>query len=257
MGWFVSGTMATGRRRSTSRLTARCCFTGPWLCVQLHAAPSSLADAKPSLPLVGAGVRPTDRRRQLAPGTASHRVGGDGSRQGLRGRPVPVCLYNISVIIYDARFWNSTTKSWTHDRDQLQTVSSISLGAGIGPARRAEAVAALHKDVASRQYHLTVGSVGAKWLLRTLSEEGKHDTALRVALQTTFPSWGWWLGKGAMSCWERCGRPNVCCCGSLSPGLVVLSLAAASCIMESWTGINGPDEGRLPEQQGGQATHNQ
>ena len=91
-------------------------------------------------------------------------------------------VYNTSAIIYDARFWNSTTKSWTHDRDQLQTVSSISLGAGIGPARRAEAVAALHKDVASRQYHLTVGSVGAKWLLRTLSEEGKHDTALRVAL---------------------------------------------------------------------------
>ena len=62
---------------------------------------------------------------------------------------------------------------------------------GVGSAsRRAEAVEALDADVASRDYHLTVGSVGAKWLLRSLSEEGKHDTALKLAMQTSFPSWG-------------------------------------------------------------------
>jgi alpha-L-rhamnosidase len=119
-------------------------------------------------------------------------------------------VHNSSAGIFDARFWNETTMSWTHDLGQLQTVTSISLGAGVGSAsRRAQAVAVLDKDVASRDFHLTVGSVGAKWLLRTLSEEGKHDTALRVAVQTTYPSWGWWIDHGATSCWE------------------------------SWTGING------------------
>ena len=87
---------------------------------------------------------------------------------------------------------------------QLQTLTSVSLGAGVGTAaQRKSAVEALDKDIASRDFHLTVGSAGQKWLLRTLSKEGKHDTALKVALQTTFPSWGYWLWLGATTCWEN------------------------------------------------------
>ena len=67
----------------------------------------------------------------------------------------------------------------------------------------AEAVKALEADIVSRQHHLTVGSAGQKWLLRTLSEEGKHDTALQVALQTSEPSWGHWISQGATTCWEN------------------------------------------------------
>jgi hypothetical protein len=136
-------------------------------------------------------------------------------------------VYNTSVAIFDARYWNKTINSWTRDQGQLQTVSAIALGAGVGsPERRQKAVAALVQDIVSRKYHLTFGSVGAKWVLRTLSEEGQHNTALKLALQTSYPSWGWWISRGATSCWE------------------------------SWTGINGPNEGSLPEEQGGQATHN-
>ena len=51
----------------------------------------------------------------------------------------------------------------------------------------------LRRDVEARGHHLTVGSAGQKWLLRELTDSGAHDTALRLALQTTQPSWGYWV----------------------------------------------------------------
>ena len=69
-------------------------------------------------------------------------------------------------------------------------------------------LAAVHKalvaDIASRGNHLTVGATGQKWLLRVLSGAGaaEHEVALAVASQTTFPSWGYWIGQGATTCWE-------------------------------------------------------
>ena len=94
------------------------------------------------------------------------------------------------------------------------TLAALSLGAGVGTApQRASAVRALARDVAQRGDHLTVGSpcpthstwilnratnarsAGQKWLLRTLSDEGEHETALRLAMQTTQPSWGYWLSQ--------------------------------------------------------------
>ena len=81
---------------------------------------------------------------------------------------------------------------------ELQTLTALSLAAGVGSAEdRTSAVAALDLDVRSRGYHLTVGSAGVKWLLPVLSNEGKHETALKLAMQTSFPSWGWWIRQGA------------------------------------------------------------
>jgi hypothetical protein len=108
------------------------------------------------------------------------------------------------VPLYERRFWNDTLQTWASDSMELQTLTALSLAAGVGSrADRASAVAALDRDVRARGNHLTVGSAGAKWLLRTLSQEGKHDTALQLAMQTTFPSWGWWITEGnASTCWE-------------------------------------------------------
>ena len=78
------------------------------------------------------------------------------------------------------------------------------LGAGaVPPAFQASAVKALTESVASHDYHLTVGSVGQKWLFRELTAAGAHDTALKVGLQATYPSFGYWLANGATTCWEN------------------------------------------------------
>ena len=35
------------------------------------------------------------------------------------------------------------------------------------------------------------------------------ETRLQVATQTTYPSFGWWLGQGATTCWENySGKPD-------------------------------------------------
>jgi len=50
--------------------------------------------------------------------------------------------------------------------------------------------------------HLGVGLIGAQWLMRTLSENGRADLAYKIATQTTYPGWGYMIEKGATTIWE-------------------------------------------------------
>lgn len=52
-------------------------------------------------------------------------------------------------------------------------------------------------------YHLDTGVHGAKSLLNALSENGYADVAYRVAVQDTYPSWGWWIVNGATTLLEN------------------------------------------------------
>ncbi|MDH4202828.1 MAG: family 78 glycoside hydrolase catalytic domain [Phycisphaerae bacterium] len=56
--------------------------------------------------------------------------------------------------------------------------------------------------------HLDCGILGTKYLLRVLSECGRTDLAYRIATQTTFPSWGYWIEQGATTLWERWDGKN-------------------------------------------------
>jgi alpha-L-rhamnosidase len=44
--------------------------------------------------------------------------------------------------------------------------------------------------------------VGAQWLMRTLSDNGRADLALTIATQKTYPGWGYMVEKGATTVWE-------------------------------------------------------
>jgi alpha-L-rhamnosidase len=50
--------------------------------------------------------------------------------------------------------------------------------------------------------HVGVGLVGAQWLMRTLSDNGRPDVALAISTQTTYPGWGYMVEKGATTIWE-------------------------------------------------------
>jgi hypothetical protein len=80
------------------------------------------------------------------------------------------------------------------------------MGCQVGTAaQRASAGAAMIKDVASRGYALSVGAVGSRTLLDTLSDQGDagHDAALRVVLRREFPGWGYMaVTSNASTCWE-------------------------------------------------------
>jgi alpha-L-rhamnosidase len=50
--------------------------------------------------------------------------------------------------------------------------------------------------------HLGTGLVGAQWVMRTLSDNGRADMAYQIATQKTYPGWGYMVEKGATTVWE-------------------------------------------------------
>lgn len=50
--------------------------------------------------------------------------------------------------------------------------------------------------------HLTTGIIGTKYLMEVLSKHNSGDLAYELASQTTYPSWGYMIAKGATTLWE-------------------------------------------------------
>jgi len=61
----------------------------------------------------------------------------------------------------------------------------------------------LVQNIASRGGHLSTGFLGTPFLLFTLADHGRSDVAYRLLFNTTYPSWGYMLAKGATTWWER------------------------------------------------------
>ena len=68
---------------------------------------------------------------------------------------------------------------------------------------RAKAVEHLEADIIAKKYHLSTGFVGVSYLLPELTKAGKLDTAYRLLLQDSFPSWLFSVKMGATTIWER------------------------------------------------------
>lgn len=90
------------------------------------------------------------------------------------------------------------------DDGYRQTHNILALAFGLVPPEHVErVVSGLVSDVAARDDHLNTGVLGAKYLLPMLTRHGHADLAMRVATQTTFPSWGLWVADGSNTLWEH------------------------------------------------------
>lgn len=86
----------------------------------------------------------------------------------------------------------------------LQTELSVALQWKIVPEGMETKVAEnLAKRVKADGNHLDVGVLGAKAILNALSENGQAQTAYQLAVQDTYPSWGWWIVNGATTLYEN------------------------------------------------------
>jgi alpha-L-rhamnosidase len=85
-----------------------------------------------------------------------------------------------------------------------QTSSVLPLALGLVPEEQRKRVfdALVHKIEVESDNHVGVGLVGAQWLMRTLSDNGRADLALTIATQKTYPGWGYMVEKGATTVWE-------------------------------------------------------
>ena len=68
---------------------------------------------------------------------------------------------------------------------------------------REKAVQYLVEDITAKKDHLSTGFIGTGHLLPALSKAGKSDTAFKLLLQDTFPSWLFTVKNGATTIWER------------------------------------------------------
>jgi alpha-L-rhamnosidase len=85
-----------------------------------------------------------------------------------------------------------------------QTSAILPLAFGLEPEGTRQAVfdhlvGKIHNE---SKDHVGVGLIGAQWLMRTLSDNGRADLAYRIATQTSYPGWGYMIEKGATTIWE-------------------------------------------------------
>ena len=99
------------------------------------------------------------------------------------------------------KYFNPQTATYASG---TQTELSVPLYWGIVPDEYTKKVAEqLNQKVIEANYHLDVGVLGCKALLGALCKNGYAETAYRVAIQDTYPSWGWWVSKGATTLLEN------------------------------------------------------
>jgi len=102
---------------------------------------------------------------------------------------------------FNAKHFDYARNSYTGD---TQTANLLPLAFGIAPDDRREAILAnLLRDIREHDYHLTTGFIGTAYLLPVLSEFGQAEIAWKIAVQRTYPSWGYMVEKGATTIWER------------------------------------------------------
>lgn len=61
----------------------------------------------------------------------------------------------------------------------------------------------LNELILQNDYHLTTGFVGTPYLCFALTKAGYHETAVRLLLQESYPSWLYSVKQGATTIWEH------------------------------------------------------
>ena len=112
-------------------------------------------------------------------------------------------FYNKEKGYYETGYWDETAS--TNNRTEYrQAVNLVPLYYGLCPAEYHRSVLeSVIQDIQAKDYHLDTGCVGTEIIMPLLSREGYGDIAMKILMQNTYPSWGYWLEMGATSCWEK------------------------------------------------------
>lgn len=105
---------------------------------------------------------------------------------------------------YNAKFFNTNTNLYGTE-ETYQTYQLLALSFGLVPEGHKEKVLqTVIDDIReNRNGHLNTGIIGTKYLWPVLVNSGHGDLAYKIATQTTYPSYGYWLENGATTLWEK------------------------------------------------------
>ena len=102
---------------------------------------------------------------------------------------------------FNQRYFDADTSNYATGS---QGSNAIPLALGLAPAGYEDAVLAnIVSDIlVEHDGHLSTGMLGTDALARVLPAGGRADVFCTIATQTTFPSWGEQVAKGATTLWE-------------------------------------------------------
>lgn len=107
---------------------------------------------------------------------------------------------------FNSHFLNPATGAYHGNNASVtgrETPDVLALAFGLTPGgQTAGTISDLVANVHANNDHLDTGEFGTEYLLPMLTENGDVDLAYKIATQTTYPSWGYWLANGATTCWE-------------------------------------------------------
>jgi alpha-L-rhamnosidase len=120
-----------------------------------------------------------------------------------RGNDADFFRNEISTVTaaYNAKYLDVATGRYDHN---TVTANILPLAFGMVPKGLEEKVFAniIDKTVNEFDGHVSTGVVGIQQLMRTLTEYGRGDLALKLATNDTYPSWGYMVCNGATTIWE-------------------------------------------------------
>ena len=103
-------------------------------------------------------------------------------------------------VSFNNSFFNSTNSQYSGG---TPTAQSCALYQGFVASNQIPAVAkALANTMQQDGYTMDTGILGSKYMLRALCDNGHSDTAMALAMQTNYPSWGYAIQNGATTLWE-------------------------------------------------------
>ncbi|HVJ07340.1 MAG TPA: glycoside hydrolase family 78 protein [Acidisarcina sp.] len=123
----------------------------------------------------------------------------------LLSKPQDAAEYNELAdrlkVSFNRKYFHAETNQYANDS---QTSSILPLAFGLVPdgARSAVFEQLVKKIEEQNKGHVGTGLLGAQFLMRTLTENGRPDLAYEIAAQDTYPSWGYMVRQGATTVWE-------------------------------------------------------
>ena len=111
-------------------------------------------------------------------------------------------LSDTIVEAYNARYLDTARGCYSNN---TATANLLPLAFGMVPSERLERkvfdniVDKIENDFGG---HVATGVVGIQHLMRTLTDHCRGDLALKLTTDTTYPSWGYMVKRGATTIWE-------------------------------------------------------
>jgi alpha-L-rhamnosidase len=102
---------------------------------------------------------------------------------------------------FNRTFYNPKTHEYANS---TQAANAFALFLNLVPQDQRPAVSTNLTNDITYYYntHTTTGFIGVKYLMPTLTMIDRSDLAYELAVQTTYPSWGYMLSRGATTLWE-------------------------------------------------------